>query len=410
MKLAQLLRAVRRYWWQGALLGALLGVAAALLLSSAPTYKATNTMVFEVAGSEKVADPYEGRIYATNLATSYAAMLSTPLVTVPVSEQIGDEAITPEHISTTSKVLMPDRNLIGTITYVGSEEEVARKVVELQGKELAKIVDETSDKYEGKQRVKIAQQRVVVTPSGPGGSLITTVLKGAVVALMAALAWILGRAILDNRVHDTEGLAEVTDASVIGRVADEGDAQALAAAVPFLGAGERPTLVVASTRRKESAARTASGLAKGLEAKAPGTVLLVDADLRKGDATASLGQTGSGLSEVLSGQANAAETIRPAGSGAPAVLPAGTLPPNPAELLASGRLAEELARLHEQYSTIVVATAPVEEGSDAVITATQGDGVVLVVGAGKVSRPQLKDTLDLLDAVQARMLGVVMSR
>ena len=407
MKLDQILRAVRRYWWQGALLGALLGVAAAVLLSSGPTYKATNTMVYSVAGVDKVADPSEGRIYATSLAGSYSALITTPLITVPVSEQVGGTP-KPEDIGANLKVLMPDKNLISTMTWVGSDEAQARQIVELSGKQLSAYVNKTSDKHEGNQRVKIVSQDIVVAPTGPGSSLLGDVLKGLVVATFVALAWILARAILDRKVRTADDVAEISDSSVVGRVRDTGDAEALALAMPYLDDRAEPMVLVTSTHRRENSATTALGLAKGLEAQHPGRVLLVDADLRQG--SLSQDAQGVGLSEVLSRQAAFAEAVRPAMNGMPALLPAGKLPPNPAELLASGRLLEALREHAADFDAVVVNSAPVDDGSDAAILAAQTGGVLMVVGEGRVGKEDLKDSLDLLGAVRARILGLVLSR
>lgn len=408
MKLDQILRAVRRYWWQGALLGALLGVAAAVLLSSGPTYKATNTMVYSVAGVDKVADPAEGRIYATSLAGSYSALVTTPLITVPVSSDLGEEAPKPEDLAANLKVLMPDKNLISTLTWVGTDEQQARQIVEAAGTHLNAYVNKTSDKYDGNQRVKIVSQDIVVTPTGPGSSLLGDVLKGLVVATFVALAWILARAILDRKVRSADDVAEISDSSVVGRVRDAGDAEALALAMPYLDDRAEPMVLVTSTHRRENPATTALGLAKGLEAQHPGRVLLVDADLRQG--SLSQDAQGVGLSEVLSRQVAFAEAVRPATNGMPALVPAGKLPPNPAELLASGRLLEALREHSADFDAVVVNSAPVDDGSDAAILAAQTGGVLMVVGEGRVDKEDLKDSLDLLGAVRARILGLVLSR
>jgi Mrp family chromosome partitioning ATPase len=64
------------------------------------------------------------------------------------------------------------------------------------------------------------------------------------------------------------------------------------------------------------------------------------------------------------------------------ILPAGTPPPNPAELLASSNMGEVLTELLEQYDHIVIDTPPTLSVTDAVVMSTRADAVVLVIRSG----------------------------
>ncbi|MBW1981234.1 MAG: polysaccharide biosynthesis tyrosine autokinase [Deltaproteobacteria bacterium] len=91
------------------------------------------------------------------------------------------------------------------------------------------------------------------------------------------------------------------------------------------------------------------------------------------------------------------------------VLPSGSVPPNPPELLASRRLRVLMELLRRQFDVILIDTPPVATVSDAAVLAGECDGVVLVVRAGATDLRLIKRALDQLDAVEAKVVGVVLN-
>src|SRR5256885_14305961 len=91
------------------------------------------------------------------------------------------------------------------------------------------------------------------------------------------------------------------------------------------------------------------------------------------------------------------------------VLPAGTPPPNPAELLASTNMKDVLAELREQYDHIVVDAPPTLSVTDAVVTSTRADAVVLVIRSGQTTKQALRRARDILMQVNARVSGVLLN-
>jgi len=92
------------------------------------------------------------------------------------------------------------------------------------------------------------------------------------------------------------------------------------------------------------------------------------------------------------------------------VLTSGPLPPNPAEILGTARMRELLAALAEQADILVVDSPPMLAVADAAILASQVDGVLLVVDAGKTRRGFAQQALLRLQQVQAPVVGVVLNR
>jgi succinoglycan biosynthesis transport protein ExoP len=140
-------------------------------------------------------------------------------------------------------------------------------------------------------------------------------------------------------------------------------------------------------------------------------VLLIDADLRRPSIHKTLGMGPcSGLSNVLTGSKTLEQVI----TRTPIlpnlwVLPAGTPPPNPAELLASANMLEKLNELREQYDHIVIDTPPSLSVTDAVVLSQRADAVVLVIRSGQTTKQALRRSRNLLAQVNAKVVGVLLN-
>ena len=140
-------------------------------------------------------------------------------------------------------------------------------------------------------------------------------------------------------------------------------------------------------------------------------VLLIDADLRRPSIHKTLGMgPRSGLSNVLTGSA----TLEQAITRSPilpnlSVLPAGTPPPNPAELLASTNMRDVLDELRGHYDHIVVDTPPTLSVTDAVVLSPRADAIVLVIRSGQTTKQALRRSRDILMQVNAKVSGVLLN-
>lgn len=141
-------------------------------------------------------------------------------------------------------------------------------------------------------------------------------------------------------------------------------------------------------------------------------VLLIDADLRRGRLAEvfEIGQRSPGLSNLLSSP----ELNRDIAAPIPElptlhVLPTGPRPPNPAEMLSSGRMQQQLHQWLQEYDRIVLDTAPVLSVSDTQALAVVADAVVLITRAGMSRRRALLRARDLLLRVNAPIAGVVVN-
>ena len=170
-------------------------------------------------------------------------------------------------------------------------------------------------------------------------------------------------------------------------------------------------IMVTSALPQEGKSTTSINTAVVLAAKEGVRVLLIDADLRRPSIHKTLGMgPRSGLSNVLTGsttlqQAIAISTVLPNLH----ILPAGTPPPNPAELLASTNMEDVLDELRGQYDHIVVDTPPTLSVTDAVVLSPRADAIVLVIRSGQTTKQSLRRARDILTQVNARVSGVLLN-
>lgn len=92
------------------------------------------------------------------------------------------------------------------------------------------------------------------------------------------------------------------------------------------------------------------------------------------------------------------------------ILPCGRRPPKPADLLESNRMSFLLSFLKKRYDILIIDTPPVLPASDALLLASQTDGVVLTIKAGHANRSIIKKAVDQIQTTQANIIGVVLNQ
>ena len=138
-------------------------------------------------------------------------------------------------------------------------------------------------------------------------------------------------------------------------------------------------------------------------------VLLVDADLRKPTLQRTFGLNNSeGLTTLLTSQnKEAADVISQIEGTKLFALPSGPIPPNPSELLNSNRMNILMKRFEEMFDIIIYDMPPVTSVTDAQIMAAKADGVVFVIRHGVSQKDSVLNAKELLEMVNANILGVV---
>jgi succinoglycan biosynthesis transport protein ExoP len=171
------------------------------------------------------------------------------------------------------------------------------------------------------------------------------------------------------------------------------------------------TLVITSAFMSEGKSTLSANIAVMLAQRGE-RVLIVDADLRRSTLHLLFGlrRPAQGLTSLLSRQTDESVILHPVAQVPTlAYLPAGAVPPNPAELLASHRMAEMMRQWAEHYDRVIIDTAPILAVSDSLAPAARADSVLLVVRAGVTRKKALMRTREMLRRVNAHLLGAVVN-
>lgn len=141
-------------------------------------------------------------------------------------------------------------------------------------------------------------------------------------------------------------------------------------------------------------------------------VLLVDADLRKPTVHKTFKvRNNDGLTTLLTDRnASLEEVIYRTHSDGLYVLTSGAIPPNPAELLASKRMEEIRQEMLDYFDLIIFDTPPLLAVTDAQVMASRSEGVIFVIPQGQANKEEVIKAKDLLEKVQANVLGAILNR
>jgi capsular exopolysaccharide synthesis family protein len=168
------------------------------------------------------------------------------------------------------------------------------------------------------------------------------------------------------------------------------------------------TLLVTSSNPSEGKTTVACHIAIAM-AQAGQRVLLMDCDLRRPRVHRIFGKTSeAGVTSAMLGDGSDDGVL---GTDIPnlSILPAGPIPPNPAEMFHSERFREFLKRISSQFDRVIIDSPPVVAVTDAVILSTYADGTLLVIRAFTTRKEVAKHAINVLRDVGARMAGAVLN-
>jgi polysaccharide biosynthesis transport protein len=436
MDLGHVLSILRRHWvllFVAILVG--LGLGGARYSSTARSYDATSTVFFSLSRSQTVGDLSQGSTYLQSLTQSYADVTTSKLVLDPV---ISDLSLRTTPIRLARQITARPRTNTAILDIHVSDSTPARaaQVANAVADELQRTVAQLAPR--GSASAATTNLTIISSAVPPTSAAAPTVLPnlglGLIVGLVIGLAVVVARELVVAPVVTREAAAEVTSApvlSLVGRtirrqrplptISAPRSAQAQAYSMlrtnlQLQRPGNRPMqLVVTSARPGEGRTTTAVNLAVAV-AQAAHRVLLVDADLRRPAIATVLRLTGGeGLSTVLAGSASleqATVTWMAEGddSARLSVLPAGPVPTNPGDLLASEAMDKLLDQVRHRYDVVIFDSSPLLQATDAAALAARVRGALLVVDGHRTRRVRLNEAVIRLALAGADTVGVVLNR
>jgi len=426
------LEVLRRRWVSVTIVAlATFAVAAAVTLATTPKYTATTRLFFAVEGSKTATDLAQGSSFAEKQMTSYSEAATSPLVLKPVIERLNLD-VSPAQLASVVTATIPPETVILQVSAVDPDPGLAAAIANAVADEVVQVVTEQlSPKRDGNDAVKVTPLETALVPTSPSSPNVSRNLTlAAALGLLLGLGVALLRHVLDTRVRGEQDVRAVTDRPLLGLVGydekvpdhplilrDEpmsGAAEAirrLRTNLQFTDIGDRPrSIVVTSSIPGEGKSTTSLNLAVAL-ADAGSRVVLVDADLRRPSVATSLGLEGQvGLTTVLIGRARFEDVVQQWDNSSLDVLPSGRIPPNPSELLGSKAMERLLEQLTGRYDVVLMDTPPLLPVTDAAVLGNLAGGALVIAGAERVHRPQLRESLEALTTAGVHIHGIVLNR
>ena len=412
-----------------------LGIGAARYATTPASYETTTTVFFSLNRSQTVGELSQGSAYLQSLVESYSDVASSRIVVNPVIQQLG---LTDSPTQLARRITATPRTdtAILDITVTGDSGPEAARIADSVATQLRRAVATLTPRNSANAAaVTVTTISPAPIPSSPAAPTLPPFVGfGLIAGLLAGLAAVGVREVLLAPVATREAAAEVTAApvlSMVGRagrrqrplptISDARSAQAeaysmLRTNLQLQRPGNRPTqLVVTSASPGEGRTTTAVNLAVAI-AQAAHRVLLIDADLRRPAVASVLGLRGEeGLSGVLAGTVTleqATVTWTPEGDETArlSVLPAGAIPANPSDLLASEAMDKLLDMVWHRYDVVVLDSSPLLQATDAAALAARVRGALLVVDSRRSRRARLSEAVTRLGLAGAETVGVVLNR
>lgn len=273
----------------------------------------------------------------------------------------------------------------------------------------------------------IDQAQVPGGPSSP--NLTRNILIAILLGLGVAAAFVFVRDQIDDRLRvpeDIESKLHLPLLGVIPRLARDQDVadalddpkspmaesySALRTALSYATREGLPKiLLVTSAQAAEGKTTTSYAVARAF-ARGGKRVLLVDADLRRPSVHKVAGVSNrSGLSTLLIGEASLQQAMVKTDVETLSVLPAGPIPPSPAELLSSPRMAALIEQFESQFDLVVLDSSPVLGLADSTELAGLADGVMLVVEADRGRGGQVRAALRRLRGSDPVLIGATLTK
>lgn len=405
-----------------AVLGGVLGLIYGLVGPS--IYSAQTQEFIAISGTSDPASAFGGSSFTLQRVESYEKVVDSPATLEPVIKELGLQMGVPE-LAGMVTAANPKQTVLLTITVQGRSPQLVADIANSVAVHYANALEALETPAGGTSTLKVTQTTQASVPWEPmPRHLGLKSLAGLLLGLAAGIGQALLRERLDSSVRTPEEFATAAGASSLGWIAEVGDPlvaldqtshrsegfRTLRTNLDYVDVDNPPhVMTVTSGQPSEGKTTVACNLAIVL-AQAGRRVCLVDADLRRPAVGRALGiETAVGLTDVLAGGAPLSSALLKWRRGLLTVLPAGSLPPNPSELLGSDAFGNVLHTLRRRFDVVILDSAPLLPVADGALVALSSDGALLVGRYGVTSAVAAEESAAALDRVGARLLGTVLN-
>lgn len=400
--------------------------------AATPVYTASATSFVSLSFGNSPGELTQGTVYVRGQLESYAQLAETPTVLDPVIEELG-LTMSAAQLAGKISVTIPGDTTLLTVKATDPSPQLAADIAnQVAGQLAVTALDLAPKDQNGDPSVVMSTVKAAAPPSTPTSPQTSrNILLGAFTGLLVGIGLSFLRTALDTRVRNGAEVVEAAKVPLLAEIptnARMGRGQSVLAHtqgdptleqyvrlrtnLQFVAIGRKPlVLAVTSAVAGEGKTSTVTNLAL-THARSGDRTLVIDTDLRKQQMSSLFGvDQGVGLTAVLTGQvefADAVQKVRTAG-GPLHVLPAGQMPPNPVELLASPQMRAFLEQVSPDFDVIILDTPAVVPVVDAAVVAGMATGALLVARPGVVHRKDLHTAVDAFRQADAQLLGVVVN-
>jgi len=431
VELKDYIRVIRKRWQiiVAVTLVVLAGAALATALSP-KVYEAQTRLFVSTSGSSDSSALLSGSNFTQQRVKSYADVITTPNVLDPVIKTLQLNT-TAAKLGAQITATVPLDTVLIEVAVQNTDPRVAAEVADAVGKQFTSTVADLESVNKGQSSpVKVTVVSAPTVPTAPiSPKPVRNLALGVVLGLLLGLGLALLRDLLDTTIKNENDCALVTYATVIGGIAFDPEAtknplivqadphspraeafRTLRTNLQFVDAANHPrSIVFTSSVPGEGKTTTTANLAITMAAGGA-RICVVEGDLRRPRLLEYMGMDGSvGLTNVLIGQATLVDVLQQFADTSVYVLGAGSVPPNPSELLGSAAMIETLRELEARFDVVIIDTPPLLPVTDAAVLSTIAGGTVVIVGAGRVDRDHLAKSLQSLETVKGRVLGLVLN-
>ncbi|MFW8624837.1 polysaccharide biosynthesis tyrosine autokinase [Corynebacterium glutamicum] len=411
-------------------LGVVAGVGVSL--AATPEYQSRTQLYISVSSSaDSTSELVQGVSFSRQLVSGYINIIKTSVVLDPVVNELGLDMSASElgaHITTDSPV---DTSLID-ITVSSTSPHQAAEIANAVGesfKDLVQIEFEP-DSESNVSAVTVSTTQVGEEPSSPvSPDVKMNILLGLLIGFVAGAGITVLFSNLGARIRPLRDVKTVTKKPLIGKIIEDADIKtqplvienkpdapiaesfrALRTNLQFLKLGrDSSVFVISSSKPGEGKSTTAVNLSLAL-AKEDSRVALIEADLRRPHVSVYLGVEASmGLTDVLLGNAELNDVLQRWDNTELHCLPAGSIPPNPSELLGSVEMSKIISELEENFDFVIIDAPPASTGTGAAVVGRGKAGIVITVSSGFTRKPELEAALLMFEKAGADIVGIVVT-